>query len=193
MTDTTPGAGPPTGVALFDTAIGRCGIAWRGDRLRAVQLPERDDRTTIHRLTSRVPGLAADQAPAEPPPRVVQAMGAMAALLEGRRDQLLDIELDLEGIGPFELSVYEVTRAIPPGETLTYGEVARRLGDPGAARAVGRALGANPLPIVIPCHRVLGAGGHLVGFSANGGTETKRRMLLIEGATAVPPSLFDNL
>lgn len=193
MTDTTPGAGPATGVALFDTAIGRCGIAWRGDRLRAIQLPERDDQTTIHRLTSRLPGLVSDQAPADPPPRVVQAMGAMAALLEGRRDQLLDIELDLEGIGPFERSVYEVTRAIPPGETLTYGEVARRIGEPGAARAVGRALGANPLPIVIPCHRVLGAGGQLVGFSANGGTETKRRMLLIEGATAVPPSLFDNL
>ncbi len=189
MTDTTPGAGPATGVALFDTAIGRCGVAWRGDRLRAVQLPERDDQATIGRLVNRLP----DAGPAEPPPRVVQAMGAMAALLEGRRDQLLDIELDLDGIGAFELSVYEVTRAIPPGETLTYGEVARRIGDPGAARAVGRALGSNPLPIVIPCHRVLGAGGQLVGFSANGGTETKRRMLLIEGATAVPPSLFDNL
>lgn len=187
MTDTTPGEGPATGVALFDTAIGRCGIAWRGDRLRAVQLPERDDQATVLRITARLSGAA----PAEPPPRVVQAMGAMAALLEGRRDQLLDIELDLDDIGAFERSVYEVTRAIPPGETLTYGEVARRIGEPGAARAVGRALGANPLPIVIPCHRVLGAGGQLVGFSANGGTETKRRMLLIEGATAVPPSLFD--
>ena len=187
MTDTTPGEGPATGVALFDTAIGRCGVAWRGDRLRAVQLPERDDQATIRRLTGRLPGAVR----AEPPPRVIQAMGAMAALLEGRRDQLLDIELDLDDIGAFEISVYEVTRAIPPGETLTYGEVARRIGDPGAARAVGRALGANPLPIVIPCHRVLEAGGQLVGFSANGGTETKRRMLLIEGATAVPPSLFD--
>ncbi len=187
MTDTTPGAGPTTGVALFDTAIGRCGIAWRGDRLRAVQLPERDDQATVRRITARLSGAA----PAEPPPPVVRAMGAMAALLQGRRDQLLDIELDLDDIGTFERSVYEVTRAIPPGETLTYGEVARRIGEPGAARAVGRALGANPLPIVIPCHRVLGAGGQLVGFSANGGTETKRRMLLIEGATAVPPSLFD--
>ena len=190
MTDTTPGApSPPLGVTLFDTAIGRCGVAWRGDRLRAVQLPERDDRATIGRLTNRLPGLSR----AEPPPRVAQAMAAMAALLEGRRDQLLGIELDLDDVGPFERSVYEVTRAIPPGETLTYGEVARRIGEPGAARAVGRALGNNPLPIVIPCHRVLGAGGQLVGFSANGGTETKRRMLLIEGATAVPPSLFDNL
>jgi methylated-DNA-[protein]-cysteine S-methyltransferase len=187
MTDTTPGAGPATGVALFDTAIGRCGVAWRGDRLRAVQLPEHNDQATIRRLTARLPGATS----ADPPARVIQAMAAMAALLQGRRDQLLDIELDLDGIGAFELRVYEATRAIPPGETLTYGEVARRIGDPGAARAVGRALGANPLPIVIPCHRVLGAGGHLVGFSANGGTETKRRMLLIEGATAVPPSLFD--
>jgi len=190
MTHTTPGEGPAMGVALFDTAIGRCGVAWRGDRLRAVQLPERDDQATVRRLTSRLPELA-DPGPAEPPPPVARAMGAMAALLEGRRDQLLDIELDLDDIGAFERSVYEVTRAIPPGETLTYGEVARRIGEPGAARAVGRALGANPLPIVIPCHRVLGAGGQLVGFSANGGTETKRRMLLIEGATAVPPSLFD--
>lgn len=187
MTDTTPGGGPATGLALFDTAIGRCAVAWRGDRLRAVQLPERDDQTTVRRLASRLAGAG----PAEPPAPVARAMAAMAALLEGRRDQLLDIELDLDDVGAFERSVYEVTRAIPPGETLTYGEVARRIGEPGAARAVGRALGANPLPIVIPCHRVLGAGGHLVGFSANGGTETKRRMLLIEGATAVPPSLFD--
>lgn len=183
----TAPAGAEAGLALFDTAIGRCGVAWRHGRLRAVQLPEATDQATTTRLRARVP----EAAPAEPPPVIAAAVAAMTALLAGEPVDLAGIDIDLDGVGPFELAVYEVTRAIPPGATLTYGEVARRLGDPGAARAVGRALGANPAPIVIPCHRVLGAGGALTGFSANGGTDTKRRMLLIEGAPAVPPSLFD--
>jgi methylated-DNA-[protein]-cysteine S-methyltransferase len=176
-----------TGITLFDTAIGRCGVAWVGDRLRAVQLPERDDQATIRRLGAKVAAPVVDQ----PPPVVAMAVAAMTALLAGERPDLDGIELDLDGVGPFERAVYAETRAIPPGQTLTYGEVARRVGEPGAARAVGQALGVNPLPIVIPCHRVMGAGDQLVGFSANGGTDTKRRMLLIEGAAAVPPSLFD--
>ncbi len=175
------------GFVLFDTAIGRCGVAWHGGRLRAVQLPESSDDRTVRRLRARVP----EAEPADPPAAVAEAVAAMTALLEGEAVDLSGVDVDLDGVGPFERSVYEVTRAIPPGATLTYGEVARRLGEPGAARAVGRALGANPAPIVIPCHRVLGAGGALTGFSANGGTDTKRRMLLIERAPAVPPSLFD--
>jgi methylated-DNA-[protein]-cysteine S-methyltransferase len=178
-----------TGIMLFDTAIGRCGLAWRAARLRAVQLPERSDEATVRRLANKCPGPVA----VDPPPAVADAVEAMTALLAGQRRDLSGIDLDLDGIGPFEQAVYNVTRTIPPGQTLTYGEVARRIGNPGAAQAVGRALGANPLPIVIPCHRVLGADGRLVGFSATGGTETKRRMLVIEGAAAVPPSLFDQL
>jgi methylated-DNA-[protein]-cysteine S-methyltransferase len=178
-----------TGIMLFDTAIGRCGVAWSGSRLRAVQLPERDDEATIGRLTARAPAPVVD----DPPAAVAAAVRAMTELLDGNQVDLESVEIELCEVGPFERAVYEVTRSIPPGQTLTYGEVARRVGDAGAARAVGRALGANPLPIVIPCHRVLGADGQLVGFSARGGTGTKRRLLLIEGAAAVPPSLFDQL
>lgn len=176
-----------TGMLLFDSAIGRCGVAWDGSRLTAVQLPERDDDATRRRLQAKV----SSPEDTDPPPAVAAAIAAMTALLAGEARDLTDIEVDLDGVGAFERSVYEITRSIPPGQTLTYGEVAHRLGDSGAARAVGRALGSNPAPIVIPCHRVLGASGALVGFSANGGTETKRRMLVIEGAPAVPPSLFD--
>ena len=85
--------------------------------------------------------------------------------------------------------VYEVARTIPPGATLTYGEIAARLELPGAARDVGQALGRNPFPLVVPCHRVVAAGGRLGGFSARGGAATKRRLLAIEGAIA--PDLFE--
>jgi methylated-DNA-[protein]-cysteine S-methyltransferase len=122
---------------------------------------------------------------------VVRAIEAMTALLEGEPVDLTWVAIDLDAVGPFERSVYTVTRAIPAGSSLTYGEVARAVGEPEAAQAVGRALGANRWPIVVPCHRVLGAGGALTGFSAAGGVATKRRMLLIEGCPAVPPSLFD--
>jgi methylated-DNA-[protein]-cysteine S-methyltransferase len=89
----------------------------------------------------------------------------------------------------FHRAVYAVARAIPPGETLTYGEVARRLGDPGSARAVGQALGRNPFAIIVPCHRVVAAGGATGGFSAHGGAATKRRILAIEGAGGDAPTL----
>jgi len=182
------------GTALFDTAIGRVGISWRGSTVSAVQIPEHSDAATLTRLASASASTDPDgPRPAPPPPVIEQAMAAITALLDGAQTDLAFIELDLHPnrFGSFERAVYHITRAIEPGESLTYGEVAKRLGDPGAARAVGRALGANPFPIVIPCHRVLGADGHLTGFSANGGIETKRRMLLIEGCPAVPPSLFD--
>ena len=88
----------------------------------------------------------------------------------------------MDGVPEFHRRVYEAARAIPPGNTLSYGDIAKRVGAPGAARAVGQALGRNPFPIVVPCHRVLAAGGKIGGFSAQGGVATKRRMLAIEGA-----------
>jgi methylated-DNA-[protein]-cysteine S-methyltransferase len=104
---------------------------------------------------------------------------------------LSNIQLDMEGVPPFHRRVYEVARAIAPGNTRTYGEIATRLGDPGAARAVGQALGHNPFAPVVPCHRVLAAGGRSGGFSANGGVATKLRMLQIERASFNGPGLFD--
>lgn len=176
------------GYCLFDTAIGPCGIAWTGEALAAVQLPETTREGTRNRLlrhTGDLPHLP-------PPPFVRSAIDRITALLEGARDDLADLPLDLDALPPFHRRVYEVARAIPPGEVLTYGEVARRIGEPGASRAVGQALGRNPFAPVVPCHRVLAAGGRPGGFSAEGGAATKLRMLEIEKARFHPErGLFD--
>jgi methylated-DNA-[protein]-cysteine S-methyltransferase len=165
------------GFTLFDTAIGRCGVAWSDRGLVGVQLSEAGDMETRERILQRFP-TAAER---PPPPNVRLAIDAIAALLQGEPSNLSAIELDMDGVAPFHRRVYEATRTIPPGKTLAYRDVAVRLGTPGAARAVGQALGRNPFPIVVPCHRVLAAGGKIGGFSAHGGTETKRLMLAIEG------------
>jgi len=176
------------GYALFATAIGRCGIAWGEHALVGVQLPESSDAGTRARLVRDLPELRE----AEPPPWVLLAMVRIQALLNGIQDDLADIPLDMDGVPPFHRRVYEITRAIPPGRTLTYGEVAQQLGDVGAARAVGQALGHNPFATVVPCHRVLAARSGAGGFSAEGGVATKLRMLQIENARVGPePGLFD--
>ena len=176
------------GFALFDTVIGRCGLAW-GDRgLIGVQLPEATPGAAWAKLRKRFP----DAVEVEPPPEIEVVIDRIRDLLAGGRDDLADIVLDLEGQSAFHLRVYAIARAIPPGETSTYGEVARAMGEPGAARAVGKALGENPWPIVVPCHRVLGSSGSMGGFSAPGGSTTKARLLTIEKAkTSAVPTLFD--
>lgn len=157
-------------VLRFETAIGSCGVEWDDAGITRVHLPRA--RELRH---ARVPATDA-------PTPVTVAVAAMAALLDGERVDLRSIVLSDAGLEPFRRRVYAATRAIGPGDTATYGEIARALGDPTAARAVGAALGANPFPIVVPCHRVLAADGSLHGFSAPGGIATKRRMLEIEGA-----------
>ena len=167
-----------SGFALFDTAIGRCGVAWGERGVAGVQLPEVGERETRARMLQRFP--AAGEAP--PPPVVQYAIDRIMALLRGEMSDLSTIALDMDQVPAFHRRVYDVARAIPPGMTLSYGEIAARAGAPGAARAVGQALGRNPFPIVVPCHRVLAAGGKIGGFSAQGGVATKRRMLAIESA-----------
>lgn len=174
------------GSTTFETAVGRCGVVWGEDGIVGVQLPERSPAATTARQRGRWPAAR----PGEPPPAVAKAIADMTALLEGEDVDLGHVEVDLKHVPEFHRRVYELARAIPRGETLTYGEVATRLGEPGAARAVGQALGRNPVPIVVPCHRVVAASG-LGGFSAEGGAATKARMLSIEGAAACPPTLFD--
>ena len=177
------------GCCLFETAIGPCGIAWTEAALAAVQLPETSRAGTLGRLRRHVGDAVPEQAP---PAFAAAAIARIQALLAGTRDDLADLPLDMDGVPEFHQRVYEVTRAIPPGEVLTYGEVARRVGEPGAARAVGQALGKNPFAPVIPCHRVLAAGGKSGGFSAVGGVDTKLRMLEIEKTRFGPqPGLFD--
>lgn len=177
-----------TGFKLFDTALGRCGIAWGERGIVGVHLPGSSERQTRERILRRFPAAAE----AAPPPAVRDTIAGIVALLSGQARDLSPVPLDLDGVPEFHRRVYEVARTIPPGETLTYGEVARRLGDPAQARAVGQALAQNPFAIVVPCHRVLAAGGRTGGFSAPGGKDTKLRLLEIEGARArAIPTLFD--
>lgn len=184
--DTMPRA---LGFCLFDTAIGPCGLAWGDAGIVGVQLPEADESATRRRMRRRFPGVPE----AAPGPAAAGAATRIAALLRGEPDDLCTVELDMRGIGEFQQRVYALVRAIPPGETLTYGEVAARLGVPGAARAVGKAMGDNPFAPVVPCHRVLAAQGGAGGFSAEGGVRTKLRMLSIEGARfGAQPGLFDH-
>jgi len=173
-------AGPDLmqGIALFETAIGACGIAWGEGGIVGVQLPEGGEARTRARLRRRFP----DAAEIPPPADVRRAVDGIVRLLRGEPVDLSIVALDLERVAPFHRRVYEAARAIAPGATLSYGEIAARIGAPGAARAVGQALGRNPFPVIVPCHRVLAAGGKAGGFSADGGVSTKLRMLAIEGA-----------
>lgn len=168
-----------TGYALFDTAIGRCAIAWGARGITRCALPAASEEALRRHIAG---GRAQAEQPA--PPAIAAAITRIVALLAGARDDLRDLVLDLDDITEFHRRVFATARAIAPGNTVTYGELARRLGTPGAARAVGQALGANPFPIVVPCHRIVAADGSLGGFSAPGGARTKRRMLQIEGAIA---------
>jgi methylated-DNA-[protein]-cysteine S-methyltransferase len=167
-----------SGFVLFDTPIGRCGIAWRPGGIVGLQLPEGSERAAAARLERRFPDLAM----ADPPAFAAAAIARITAFLAGGADDLRDLPLDLSGAGAWERAVYEAARAIPAGTTVTYGALAARVGDPLQARAVGQALGRNPWPIVVPCHRITAAEGRTGGFSAPGGTRTKLKLLEIEGA-----------
>ncbi|HKX43462.1 MAG TPA: methylated-DNA--[protein]-cysteine S-methyltransferase [Burkholderiaceae bacterium] len=175
--------------ALFETPIGDCAIVWAEHGVIGVYLPEADAPATRARLLRR----HRDAVDTAPPPDVQAAVDAIVALLHGARDDdLQSIALDLGRIPEFNRRVYAIARAIPPGQTRTYGEIAAELGDVGLARAVGQALGANPFPIVVPCHRVMAAGGRAGGFSAPGGLATKLKLLEIERAPlGGAPGLFD--
>jgi methylated-DNA-[protein]-cysteine S-methyltransferase len=174
--------------AIFDTAIGRCGIAWGEHGIIAVQLPMSSEEKTRARIRQRY----GDIAEAPPTAEVKHAIDGIVELLAGKPNDLSDVALDLDGVPEFNRGVYDIARTIPPGKTMTYGDIAKRLGGVELSRDVGQALGRNPCPIVVPCHRVLAAGGKPGGFSANGGVATKLKMLAIEGAAVNhTPNLFD--
>jgi methylated-DNA-[protein]-cysteine S-methyltransferase len=174
--------------AMFETAIGACAIAWGPGGINAVQLPMGGVAQLRTRMQQRDAGITE----AEAPQHVQRVIERITALLAGQPDDLSDIELDLAGVSAFQRCVYDIARRIPPGQTLTYGDIAKQLGGVALSREVGQALGRNPCPIVVPCHRVLAAGNKPGGFSANGGVDTKLKMLAIEGAAVNhTPSLFD--
>ena len=173
--------------ALFDTSLGRCGIAWSARGVLAVQLPESTDQATRARLLRKRP----EATEAAPPPHIEAAIEAIVSLFAGEHTDLTGIPLDPAGISAFDQRVYDIARMIPPGQTLTYGDIARRLGDVTQSRAVGQSLGRNPFVVIVPCHRVLAAGKKIGGFSASGGTKTKLDLLSIEGVELREPDLFD--
>lgn len=180
------------GFALFDTAVGHCAIAWGPLGITGVQLPEAHAAATRARMHRRFPGVAEWL----PPTSVRQAIDRLTAMLRGEAvvpADLSDIELDMTAIAPFHQRVYAVARRMVPGETMTYAEMARLLEVPGAARAVGQALGHNRFAPIVPCHRILAAGNRAGGFSADGGVLTKLRLLEIEHAQFGEPGLFDAL
>jgi methylated-DNA-[protein]-cysteine S-methyltransferase len=172
--------------ALFTTAIGRCAIAWSERGIVAVLLPGRQDAALRARLLRRHPGARE----ATPFDAAARAMEGIIALIGGERRDLSGVALDLGDMQEFDRRVYAVVRTIKPGATLTYGAIATQLGEPDARR-IGEAMGRNPCPIIVPCHRVVAAGGKTGGFSAPGGAATKRRLLAIEGVPADQPTLFD--
>jgi methylated-DNA-[protein]-cysteine S-methyltransferase len=163
---------------------------WRGGLVIGAALTEASDGAARSRLAQRFPAVPE----AAPPPFAAAAIRQIRELLAGGGTDLGAIELDLESGSEFERSVWRATRAIPCGEVRSYGDIAREIGAPKAAQAVGIALGRNPVPIIVPCHRVLAADGRTGGFSARGGVATKFRILEIEGAKRPgQPELFDSL
>src|SRR5258707_1490466 len=163
---------------LFDTAFGPCGIAWSERGVVRLQLPESDRAATERRLKARSGG-----APAEPSTRMMEAIVDLQRYMRGNKVDFTAVSLDVVIDEPFRQRIYEELRLVPWGETVTYGELARRMGAPGEARDVGQAMGRNPVPIIVPCHRVLAAGNKVGGFSAYGGAFTKERLLSLEGVT----------
>jgi len=175
--------------ALFDTAIGTCGIVWTAHGIAGVQVHNASEQATRTSLLRRFAGAHE----AVPPAHVQGAIDGIVALLRGEKRDLTDVTIDAYRMPEFNRKVYDIARTIPPGSTLTYGEIAERLGGKLLARDVGQALGQNPIPLIVPCHRVLAAGGKTGGFSAPGGVVSKLRLLTIEGAQPSGPTLFDHL
>ncbi len=175
---------------LFETSLGTCGVAWSDSGLTWVQLPERTPEQTEARLLAKTANPGPRATAKSIPDWVTNAIALAREHLDGRPRDLSAVPLDLSSVTPFLASVYRTLQKVPPGKTLTYGELARAVGSAGAARAIGRAMATNPLPIFVPCQRVLAAGGKPGGFSAYGGLVTKERMLALEGAPAAALPLF---
>lgn len=167
------------GYYIFETAIGLCALAWDDQAICRVFLPEADRSSLTERLL-RETGL--DRSAESMPGFIKKAAGRIAKHLAGRLDPLTDLKVTLPGRTEFSDHLYRTLRTVKPGQIITYGELAKLAGKPKAARAVGGAMAVNPLPLIVPCHRVVAFDHSLVGFSAHGGLELKRRLLIIEGA-----------
>ena len=167
---------------LFETSIGWLGIAWSETGLTQLQLPERDRAATERRLQKRL----GDGVESAPPAWVADVVEMLKRYAAGKPVDFSAARLDLAGCDAFRLAIYDAARKLGFGETTTYGELAMRAGYPGEARDTGQALGQNPVPIIVPCHRILAAGNRIGGFSAPGGSATKTRLLEMEGVRVGP-------
>jgi methylated-DNA-[protein]-cysteine S-methyltransferase len=180
----------PASYCLFETAIGTCGIAWRETAgtgsppiVTHFQLPE----TSAQQTESRIARNSGSSQTSIPPAQIAALIEKVRLHLQGNVQDFRDVPVDLDSVPPFFRRVYEVAVEIPAGQTRTYGEIAKALGQPSAAQEVGQALARNPVPLIVPCHRVLAADGKLGGFSAPGGLATKTKLLSLEGAPVTPP------
>jgi methylated-DNA-[protein]-cysteine S-methyltransferase len=170
---------------IFETELGFAGIAWRDAGIVALAFPQAE----VSRVRARFSKRNGNAAETTPPSEIAAVAAGVRKLLTGSPETFDDARLDMSAVSPFDRSVLDLTRRIAPGRTKTYGGLARELGDASLSRRVGQALARNPYPIVVPCHRVIGAGGRMTGFSAPGGAAVKEQLLKIEGALS--PGLFD--
>lgn len=171
-----------TGYCLFPTPLGTCALAWHGEdepTLFRLRLPE----ATLQQTEARIAADSGATSPSDPPPEIAAVLARLGQHLAGDLQDFSDVPLDLTAAPTFARQVYVAARAIPSGATCSYGDLAAALGKPRAARAVGQALGRNPVALLVPCHRILAAGGKLGGFSAHLGPTIKTRLLAIEGVT----------
>ena len=169
---------------IFETAGGCCGIAWNNVGITRFQLPTKSAEATERMVLRRAPGAK----PGAPTPEVADAVSAAKRYFEGEETDFSGFRLDLGEQDPFFERIYAAARRVGWGHTTTYGALAKELdAGPEAARDVGQAMARNPVALIIPCHRVLAAGGKVGGFSAPGGSAAKRRMLALEGVHLDPP------
>ncbi len=177
------------GHAVFETALGFVGIAWSDKGLTRLCLPQRD-RTSVERRLLKHSDVGSEipaELPKNAPAWVAELIRAITAYAAGEEVDFSTVPVDLSGVDDFRLAIYVAARKLQFGEITTYGELAVRAGHAGLARETGAALGSNPVPLVIPCHRILAAGGKIGGFSAPGGSTTKEKMLRLEGVRVGPP------
>ncbi|WP_421867624.1 methylated-DNA--[protein]-cysteine S-methyltransferase [Pararhizobium sp.] len=169
---------------VFETAAGYCGIAWNAIGITRFQLPARSAEATERNILRRVP----DAERGDPTPATREVIAAVQRYFDGEIIDFSRVALDLDGQDDFFRQIYQALRAIGWGHTTTYGTLAKALGaGPQAARDVGQAMAKNPVPLIIPCHRVLAAGGKVGGFSAPGGATAKVHMLELEGVHVGTP------
>lgn len=175
---------PEHSYLIFDTAGGFCGIAWNNVGITRFQLPTKSAVATERILLHRIPGAK----PGAATPEVTQAVAAVKRYFEGEETDFSGFTLDLGEQEAFFRQIYDAVRRVRWGQTTTYGALAKELGaEPEAARDVGQAMANNPVALIIPCHRVLAAGGKVGGFSAPGGSAAKVRMLELEGIDVEQP------